>query len=141
MTIVEALCGSQYDEIQKRGGDGNKGRLNANLLLAVIWMLAIVDTGLLLNLGTDKIGGMLLPKIREILPYSSGKTIGKILAIPFLGTSYFFVSKTSGSEENFKRNIEQFYAYPEEVRNTANRKFLTPFFGLLVLMIFLLLIG
>ena len=34
MTFLVALYGSQYYEIQQKGKDGNKGRLNANIFLS-----------------------------------------------------------------------------------------------------------
>lgn len=42
MTFLEALYGSQYQEIHQRGGDGSKARFNGNLLLAVMVLLGIL---------------------------------------------------------------------------------------------------
>ena len=42
MTLLEAIYGSQYQEISQRGGDGSKGRFNGNLLISVIFLLLLL---------------------------------------------------------------------------------------------------
>jgi hypothetical protein len=66
--------------------------------------------------------------IRNVFGYSSGRSIGKLLAIPAFAIIYFIVLKTVGTETNFKRKVDAFMQYPDEVKKKANAKLLIPFF-------------
>jgi hypothetical protein len=65
--------------------------------------------------------------------YRSGRSIGKLLAIPVFGIIYLVIVKTIGSEANFKKHTENFMQYPDEVKKKANAKLLIPFFVLLAI--------
>lgn len=56
------------------------------------------------------------------------------MAIPLMAIIYFILSKTVGSEENFKKNAAAFMQYPDEEKKKANKILLIPFFilGLIV---------
>jgi hypothetical protein len=140
MTFIEALYGSQYSEIAQNGKDGSKGRLNGNIFLSAFLFLCLILVFLFLthfskvfmqsttNMIVSGFGGM------------SGKAIGKILAIPIFAIIYLLVTKTIGTEENFKAAVTRFLKYPEETRRKANAKILMPFFialGLLLVLVFL----
>ena len=131
MSFLEALYGSQYYEIQKQGKDGNKGRLNANLFLAALIILAIIA---LLMIGVSFVPGFnesLTKSLRSVFGYSSGRSIGKLLALPVFFLLYFILSISVGSKENFKTKSGAFMQYPDEVKKKANAKLLIPFFILL----------
>ena len=66
--------------------------------------------------------------IRSVFGYSSGRSIGKLLAIPLFAIIYFIVIRTIGNEANFKNKVEAFMQYPDEVKKKANGKILIPFF-------------
>jgi hypothetical protein len=128
MTFLEALYGSQYYEIHQKGKDGNKGRLNGNLFLSaliVLFFLAVMMISISFVPGFNE---SLTKSIRSVFTYSSGKSIGKILAIPVFGIIYFVIIKTVGSESNFKNKVEAFMQYPDDVKKKANAKLLIPFF-------------
>jgi len=128
MTFLEALYGSQYYEIHRKGRDGNKGRLNGNLFLSALILLFILA---LLMISISFVPGFnesLTKSIRNVFGYSSGRSIGKLLAIPVFGILYLLLIKTVGSESNFKNKVEAFMQYPEEVKKKANAKLLIPFF-------------
>jgi len=134
MTFLEALYGSQYYEIHQKGRDGNKGRLNGNLFLStliVLFILAVLMVSISFIPGFNE---SLTKNIRSIFGYSSGRSIGKLLAIPVLGIIYLVIIKTVGSESNFKNKVDAFMQYPDEVKKKANAKLLIPFFilGLIV---------
>lgn len=140
MTFLEALYGSQYEEIHQRGGDGSKARFNGNLLLSVmvlIWLIAVLLAAMKSVPGFDEI---LTRFIRSIFGYSSGKTIGRLLALPALFLIYWVVQRTTGSEQQFKIKVDAFMGYPENIRKQGNRRILIPFFMLLGAVIFLALI-
>jgi hypothetical protein len=75
----------------------------------------------------------LTKSIRSVFTYSSGKSIGKILAIPIFGIIYLVIIKTVGSESNFTNKVETFMQYPDEIKKKANAKLLIPFFILLII--------
>ena len=128
MTFLEALYGSQYYEIHQKGRDGNKGRLNGNMFLSALILLFILA---LLMISISFIPGFnesLTKSIRSVFGYSSGRSIGKLLAIPVFGIIYLIILKTVGSESNFKNQVEAFMQYPDEIKKKANAKLLIPFF-------------
>lgn len=140
MTLLEAIYGSQYQEISQRGGDGSKGRFNGNLLISVIFLLLLLNVILVL---------MLIPGMNESMTQSmsgmtgsaSGKNTGKLLAFPVLFLLVALANFTVGTKKNYTRIIERFNNYPEEVRKKANKKVLTIFFsifGMLILTVILL---
>jgi hypothetical protein len=128
MKFFEILYGSQYFEIHQKGRDGNKGRLNGNLFLSALIMLflfAVVMIGISFVPGFES---SVTKFARSIFGYSSGKTIGKLLAIPLVGIIYFILSMTIGNEANFKKNAVAFMQYPDEEKKKANKILLIPFF-------------
>src|SRR5688572_14580706 len=137
MTFTEALYGSQYNEIHQKGRDGNKGRLNGNLLLSVMVMLAFFVVLLACVHFIPDFNDTLTRKLRKTFGYSTGKTIGKLLAIPLIAIIYLVVSNTVGS----KARVNTFIQYPDEVKKKANAKILIPFFVLLGLMMLMLFMG
>jgi len=128
MTYLEALYGSQYYEIHQRGRDGNKGRLNGNLFLSAFIVLFIVAVLMVCISFVPGFDESMTKSVRSVFGYSSGKSIGKLLAIPVFAVIYFTILKTVGTEENFKRKVEVFMQYPDEVKKKANAILLIPFF-------------
>ena len=128
MTFLEALYGSQYYEIHQKGRDGNKGRLNGNVFLSalvVLFILAVLMISISFVPGFEE---NMTKNIRSVFGYSTGKSIGKLLAIPVFGIIYLIIIKTVGSESNFKNKVEAFMQYPDEVKKKATAKLLIPFF-------------
>jgi Ca2+/Na+ antiporter len=134
MTFLEVLYGSQYYEIHQRGKDGNKGRLNGNLFLSALIILFLFAVLMICISFVPGFNDTMTRGIRKIFGYSTGRSIGKLLAIPLMAIIYFILSKTVGSEENFKKKTEAFMQYPDEIKKNANKKLLIPFFilGLIV---------
>ena len=133
MSFLEALYGSQYYEIQQKGRDGNKDRLNANLFLSamiVLLILAVIMICISFVPGFDE---SLTRSVRKIFSYSSGKGIGKLLAIPLFAIIYFIVNTTVGNKNNFQNKVGTFMQYPDEIKKKANAKLLIPFFILLII--------
>jgi len=128
VTFLEALYGSQYYEIHEKGRDGNKGRLNGNLFLSTLIVLFILAALMVSISFIPGFNESLTKNIRSIFGYSSGRSIGKLLAIPVLGIIYLVIIKTVGSESNFKNKVDAFMQYPDEVKKKANAKLLIPFF-------------
>lgn len=131
MTFLEALFGSQYYEIHKQGKDGNKGRLNANLFLAAIIVLAIIALLMICISFVPGFNESLTRSVRSVFGYSSGKSIGKSLALPVFIIIYLVIKGTVGNQHNFQAKVDTFMQYPDEVKKKANAKLLIPFFVLL----------
>ena len=133
MTFLEALYGSQYYEIHQKGKDGNKGRLNGNMFLSALIILFILAVMMISISFVPGFNESLTQNIRSVFGDSSGRSIGKLLAIPVFGIIYLIIIKTVGSESNFKNKVEAFMQYPDEVKKKANAKLLIPFFILLII--------
>ncbi len=128
MTFLEALYGSQYYEIHQKGRDGNKGRLNGNLFLSaliILFILAVLMISISFVPGFDE---SLTQTIRSVFGYSSGKSIGKLLAIPVFAIIYLIILMTVGTKTSFKNKVDAFMQYPDEIKKKANAKLLVPFF-------------
>ena len=139
MTFLEALYGSQYQEITANGKDGQKGRTNGNMFLAVLTLLTLIDIVLLLQLLDTHLLAQSLDNI-PIFTYMTGKTMGKILGVIAFAFSYFIINLTVGTIQNYNRIVNSFMQLPEEVRKAANKKVLTVFFSVFVIfMIFIFL--
>jgi hypothetical protein len=130
MTFLEALYGSQYHEISQKGRDGNKGRLNGNLFLAAFIVLFLIVVLMICISFVPGFNDSVTKSVRSVFGYSSGKSIGKLLAIPVFAIIYFIILKTVGTESSFKRKVGAFMQYPDEVKKKANAKLLIPFFVL-----------
>ena len=128
MTFLEALYGSQYYEIHQKGRDGNKGRLNGNLFLSALIVLVVLAVLMICISFVPGFNESMTKGIRNIFGYSTGKSIGKLLAIPAFAIIYFAVLKTVGTEANFKNKVGTFMQYPDEIKKKANAKLLIPFF-------------
>ena len=141
MTFLQALYGSQYQEIAAQGKDGNKGRFNGNLFLTAFIILFIFVLIALLNKLTTIFSAVSGNYVESLTGISSGRTAGKILAIPLMFVIYIFVSKTVGTQKNFDSIVVSFGKLPDEIRKTANLKVLKPFFILLILFLILIIIS
>lgn len=128
MTFLEALYGSQYYEIHQKGKDGNKGRLNGNLFLSALVILFILAVLMISINFVPGFNESLTKVIRGVFGYSSGKSIGKLLAIPAFAIIYLIILMTVGTETRFKNKVDAFMQYPDEVKKKANAKLLIPFF-------------
>lgn len=131
MPFLEILYGSQFEEIKNMGKDGAKGRLNGNLFLSVMILMLIVILFLAGDILSNSFGNEMSGFYARNFDWLSGKTLGKLIAIPLLAITYLIVSKTVGSEARFSRYTENYMQYPEDVRKQSNKKLLIPFFVLL----------
>ena len=132
MTFLEALYGSQYNEIQQQEKDGNKGRLNGNLFLSAIVILFFVVIIIAIT-WLPGFENSLNNSIINVFGSMSGRSAGKLLAIPLFVIIYFIINKTIGSEDNFKSKIVSFLQYFDKIKKKANAIFLIPFFILLAI--------
>ncbi len=136
MTFLQALYGSQYQEITQKGGDGNKGRINGNMFLtAFIVLLIFVLTAIMFKISS--LGSTPLINEHNIF---SGKLAGKLLALPLFFIVYIILSKTIGTQKKYEKIIEKFNQLPEEVRKKANLKILVPFLSLLLILIVIVIL-
>jgi hypothetical protein len=139
MTFLEALYGSQYQEITSKGRDGASGRLNGNLFLSAFVMITLFLMVAIPVVFSDSFEHEANALLHKVFGYSSGKFIGKLLAIPLIGIIYFIVSKTVGSESNYSKITQAFMKLPDEEKQKANMIALRPFFVVLGLLFALMM--
>ncbi|MDD5150642.1 MAG: hypothetical protein PHC28_09185 [Flavobacterium sp.] len=137
MKFIEALYGSQYYELSTNGKDGMKGRVNGNLLLSAFLTLFILLVLMLLYCFSINFEQFFLEKFHNYFAYFSGKTTGKIVAIPIFALIYFIITKTVGSQENFIKNINKFMKHTDLEKQKANRIIIKTFM-IIVFLIFIL---
>jgi hypothetical protein len=128
MTFLQALYGSQHKELTDRGSDGAKGRFNANVFLTAFLILATIIIFLITFKASDSFSHSVNSGMSG---YVSGRSIGKLLAIPVFAIIYFAIIKTIGSERNYQKLVAEFNELPDSEKAQANKKVLTPFFILL----------
>jgi len=141
MTYLEALYGSQYYEITNRGKDGATGRLNGNLFLCAFVIICILLAFALLLTISEDLTNEINSLFNKLFGYSSGKMIGRLLAIPMMGIIYLVISKTVGRKVNYDKITISFSKYPEEEKKKANIKILKPFFIVLGMLFILMMIS
>ncbi len=135
MNFLEALYGSQYSEISSNGKDGNKGRLNGNVILSAI-ILMVTISGFLLMCSLFKIHWY----SQSWIPGLSGKALGRILGLVMFFSIYNVVSKSIGNEARFREYVKRFLAYPEEIQKTANKMIMLRFAVSLIFFIIMVFI-
>jgi hypothetical protein len=133
MTFLQALYGSQYYEIHQKGRNGSKGRLNGNLFLSALIMLLLLAILMVCISFVPGFNESMTSSLKNVFGYSTGKSIGKLLAIPAFAIIYFIILKTVGTETSFKQKVNAFMQYPDEVKKKANKILLIPFFILAVI--------
>jgi hypothetical protein len=137
MTYLQALYGGQYRDLKANGYDGTKARFNGNLFLtAFIIVLLFLAIAILVTF-VPAVNNSLTRMLQKAFGYSSGKTIGKLLAIPLMAVIYFAIINTVGSQQNYERHVAEFNQLPEDVQAQANKKLLVPFFVALGLFVVL----
>jgi len=128
MTYLEALYGSQYQEITSKGRNGASGRLNGNLFLSAFVIICVFLVFTMLYTVFNSFGQEATRLFHKLFGYTSGKTVGKALTIPLLAIVYFTIAKTVGSVAHYDKLTKSFMEYPEDERKKANMKILKPFF-------------
>jgi len=138
MTFIQALYGSQYYEISQKGRDGAKGRLNGNIFLAAFVLLIIMTIIAIAITFSPAAANSFEHGASFIAHGESGKTTGKLLAIPAIAICYLVIANTVGSVKSYNKIIEEFNLLPTAEKDKANRKVLAPF--LIVLALFFVLL-
>ncbi|MFZ4057247.1 MAG: hypothetical protein ACOYKE_03880 [Ferruginibacter sp.] len=139
MTFLEALYGGQHHEIAQQGKDGNKGRLNGNIFLAVMVFLVILIVFILLNKLDPSMGRSFQRMLRKTFGHSSGRTMGKLIALPLFFIIYVIINYTIGSAQRYAKTVAAFNELPELEKKQANKKLLLPFFVLLFTLVILMI--
>jgi hypothetical protein len=137
--LIESIYGFQYEELVQNGKDGNKARQAGNLLVSAFIIVFLF----LLILIVSHIPGMnnsLNGIFHKAFGYSSGKFIGRLLAIPLLAIIYFIVKNVIGSEARFRQYVEAFALYSPEEKKNSMMRVMIPFMGMLALLLILALV-
>ena len=141
MSFLEALYGSKNYEIRQKGKDGNKGRLNGNVFLSAMIILFIIAVIMICFRFVPRFNETITKTIEDLFGYSSGRSVGKLLAIPLFAVIYLVILLTVGSKKNFQIKVEAFMQYPDEIKKKANARLLILFFILLFIVFGLAMFG
>ena len=133
MGYFEKLYGSQYHELSKKGKDGTAGRLNGNLFLMAFFVLLFFLVIAVLLTAFPEMERHLNSGLRNWFGNSSGKTIGRLLAVPLMLVGYALLRLTVGSKKQYELYVQAFMQRPEAEREKATLQILRPFFIVLVL--------
>lgn len=139
MTYLQALYGGQHRDLKKQGYDGAKARFNGNLFLTAFIIVVLFLLIAILVTFVPAINESFTRTLHKVFGYSSGKTIGKLLAIPLMAVIYVAVTNTVGAQQNYERLVVEFNQLPEDVQAQANKTLLLPFFVALALLTVLMI--
>ncbi|MEP6674148.1 MAG: hypothetical protein ABJA78_03310 [Ferruginibacter sp.] len=135
MNFLSIIYFSQYYELKHSGRDPLKGRLNGNLLCAVIIILNMVSLGLILhkfsphNIAIQWITGLFTGYEGD------GKAMGKLIGLLIIAVIGGLLWLTIGSEKSYLRIADRFLQLPDDLQKKTIRQaliiFLVSFAGFL----------
>jgi len=136
MTVIDALYGSQYHELEKKGYDTSKGRLYGTLMFAATIMIYLFVIIIIWSFFTDDFTKDLTRFLRSIFGRSSGKAIGQIIAIPLIGIIYLVIALFFGSKKRYEKSYQTYVNASQQEKDNAIGKMIGIFVvGLLLLVI------
>ncbi|WP_046758164.1 hypothetical protein [Kordia jejudonensis] len=119
MTVLDALYGSQYWELKNKGYDVQKGRLYGNLLFAATVMIYLFVIVIIWSFFSEDFTKDLTRFLKSIFGYSTGKAIGKIIAIPLIGIIYLIVALFFGSKKKYVKRYETYEKASQQEKDNA----------------------
>lgn len=132
--IIRHIYGMQYEELEQKGRDGNKARFNGNILVAAYLVVILLLTLLLFTL-ISTYNETMSRAVYSMFGYWSGKSVGKLLAIPLFAVLYIIVTLTIGSETSFREYVMEYKKLSPEEKKKSLRIVMTPFMIMLVAMV------
>lgn len=136
MTVIDALYGSQYWELKNKGADVQKGRLYGNLLFAATIMIYLFLIIIIWSFISEDFTKDLTRFLKSIFGYSTGKMIGKMIAIPLIAVIYLIVALFFGSKKRYEKSYQNYVNASQKEKDDAIGKMVAIFaIGLLLLFI------
>ena len=136
MTILDALYGSQYYDLEKKGYDTNKGRLYGTLMFAATVMIYLFVILIVMNLVSEDFTKDFTRFLKSIFGRSTGKAIGQVIAIPLIAIIYLIISLIFGSKKRYKKSYQTYLNASQQEKDDAIGKMVIVFVvGLLLLVI------
>lgn len=132
--IIRHIYGMQYEELEQKGRDGNKARFNGNVLVAA-YLVVILLLVLLLFTLVSTYNDTMTRIVHNMFGYWSGKSVGKLLAIPLFAFLYITVTLTIGSESSFREYVMEYKKLSPEEKKKSLRIVMTPFMVMLAAMV------
>lgn len=129
MNIITALYGSQYYDLKNKGYDVQKGRLYGNLLFAATVMIYLFVIVMIWSFISEDFTKDLTRFLKSIFGYSTGKMIGKIIAIPLIAIIYLVISLLFGSKKSYEKNYQKYMNATQEEKDNAIGKMVLIFAG------------
>lgn len=135
MKLIDDILFSQHYELKKKGKPVGSAKNTGLLLCSVLVVLLLLDLAFLLYvtgiLKVASIGGL------------SGRSTGRLLAIPVVAIVFYFLYKVAGNQEKYEAMVARNEALSSEAQevlyHSAMKRFLSIFgtlFGILLLEMF-----
>ncbi|WP_420573688.1 hypothetical protein [Kordia sp.] len=136
MTVIDALYGSQYYDLKNKGYDVRKGRMYGNLLFAATVMIYFFVILIIWSFFSEDFTKDVTRFLKSIFGYSTGKMIGKIIAIPLIAIIYGVIALFFGSKKRYEKSYQKFSNATQEEKDNAIGKMVMIFAaGLLLLFV------
>ncbi len=130
--FIQYIYGMQYEELEQKGKDGNKARLNGNLFIAAYLFVVLLLVVLLLLMISPSAGSPL-----QLLGSWNGQALGKLLAVPVFAILYGLTAWGIGTEKKFQKYVKAYKQLSEAEKKRSLQIVIVPFMGMLALMLIL----
>lgn len=131
MNLFQSLYCNQYHDLKKQGKESAAYK-NGNVLLTVALFCNVVTVVILLSLLSGAFAHYMGGAIRDVFHGSSGRLVGRTIAILGLVVIFPIVKFTIGKKENFDKTIALFEALPEAEQEAISKRGLIYFFGSII---------
>lgn len=128
MTLLQSLYCNQYLELKQQGKESSAHK-NGNVIATVTLFCNVITVLLLLSVLSDVFADYMGDSIRSVFGGSSGRMIGRLIAIIGLVLIFPIVNYTVGKKENYDKTIAAFEALPAEEQKAVSKRGLVYFFG------------
>ena len=128
MNLLQSLYCNQYLELKQQGKESAANK-NGNVIATVSLFCNGITVLLLLSVLSNVFADYMGDTIRNVFHGSSGRMVGRLIAIIGLALVFPIVKFTVGRKENFDKTIATFEALPEAEQKVVSKRGLIYFFG------------
>jgi hypothetical protein len=128
MNLLQSLYCNQYLELKQQGKESAANK-NGNVIATVSLFCNVVTVLMLLSVLSNFFADYMGDAIRNVFHGSSGRMVGRLIAIIGLALTFPIVKFTVGKKEYFDKTIATFEALPEAEQKAASKRGLIYFFG------------
>ncbi len=128
MNLLQSLYCNQYLDLKKQGKEYAANK-NGNIIVTVALLCNVLTMFFLLAFLSNVFADVMGDTVRNFFGGSSGKTIGRLIAIILMLIIYPVVTNTVGKKENYDSTIAEFEVLPAEEQKAVAKRGLIYFFG------------